>query len=1464
VATPFSIPPHTGTAPTAISPTDVSQFIRLEQCQRYLRLRLQERLHGNRFLRDADVAPQSIPPILTRSGARFEETVAEQIRAHHPVTVFAADLRAAQGVTSDNAEVVAAASALAPGDVTVLFQPRLEATLGQWHLRGDVDLLRLERTEGGALRLLIADMKSSTSAKVEHRLQVAFYHDMLQDVLSQANLGHAPIELAILYRGSLAAVEEDEQMLANRALAYEVLGTTAGYLEMVSDVQAYLSSVHDLVVGNGSLASRLLATEFDDIPFHLTYKCDGCLYNEFCLKHVASIDDLSLIPHLADGEKSALRTQGITTTAQLATLKEIRRAGEESIDGVQQAAIALVPAPRREVVARKLATTWPVGPRLDELVHRARRYQSWFGDRATEAISWIPHKGYGTLPVSTPDLHPNLVRIYIDVQHDYLQDRVYLLGALVVANEHGQESVQRRRSVVHLADGPPESDEVEADLLREWITAVLQAVVELAAPDAEGEKSAPIHLVFFNNFAQRTLLDACGRHARAILGATALYDFVTQLAAYDSPVATLLETQIREQKNYPMLCQSLQSVATALRFNWNAGVPYREIFRERLFDYLGKLPDEETGELEWYTRRSRFNSQIPLEYAYGAWGNLPAPPEDKQDEFEPYRNITIDLVTGFHARRLEAMEHIARDFRGNRQTTLTPFTLPDLAEFTNIAPTLAHALDEFVMIERHVELAAWKNDRLAPPELRMLRGQALVVQYLEEDQPPEIAERNRENQQRSALYAEQAAAYKAAKPDAKQVRLSKAEKELSNWSQEDLPVRLRIQVPVDLADLDDVLRTLDFKVGDRLVLANRYDVDSRLPVDQQVPFTPTVKQLLRGQRITLDSIETVKRDGQVMEAFAHVHLSDGKSFSSPPFTFSSLRRAPLEAGGVYSLDDDPNNITGYWAQRVTAGLVEGGANRLYDLLLSQPWSPVPHPAAFIDGQERFLRGLTALFETGALHDFEPSKRAFIGDHAIDPVLLVQGPPGTGKSYSTAYALLARLQGAMAAGQPFRILVSCKTHAAIDVLLHNIRDAQEDLVKHRRSHPAIFAEFFDERLIDLPLFRYRPRGTVQQGIVAVPADDELEKGEPKAVDRIQQEAWVVVAATPGGVYRLVKDQWGTKDLFGHGFVHCVVLDEASQMDLPNAVMASLPLIADGQLIVVGDHRQMPPIIKNDWDNEPRRTFNDFKAYQSLFEMLLTLNPAIVQFEESFRLHADMAEFLRREIYVKDGINYRSRQYRVLDQTDSGDTFVRAVLDPAHPLVVIVHDEAGSQLQNQFELDLMRPLLAELTSPTGLNLEPTEGLGVVVPHRAQRAAIADQIADVVVRDAITNEVVLSAVDTVERYQGDERLVMVYSATESDRDYLLRSSKFLMDPRRLNVALSRARRKLIVVASRSVFDLFSADEETFQNAQLWKNLLRHTCTELTWEGQRHGHQVDVWGNPSRAPMLAAATEDDGMVPA
>ena len=89
-----------------------------------------------------------------------------------------------------------------------------------------------------------------------------------------------------------------------------------------------------------------------------------------------------------------------------------------------------------------------------------------------------------------------------------------------------------------------------------------------------------------------------------------------------------------------------------------------------------------------------------------------------------------------------------------------------------------------------------------------------------------------------------------------------------------------------------------------------------------------------------------------------------------------------------------------------------------------------------------------------------------------------------------------------------------------------------------------------------------------------------------------------------------------------------------------------------------------------------------------------------------------------------------------------------------------------------------------------------------------------------------------------------MILFSATECDRTYLLASSQFLLDPRRLTVALSRAKRKMILVASRSIFSLFSPDEETFANSLLWKNLLLRTCTTLLWEGERECKRVVVWG--------------------
>jgi hypothetical protein len=81
--------------------------------------------------------------------------------------------------------------------------------------------------------------------------------------------------------------------------------------------------------------------------------------------------------------------------------------------------------------------------------------------------------------------------------------------------------------------------------------------------------------------------------------------------------------------------------------------------------------------------------------------------------------------------------------------------------------------------------------------------------------------------------------------------------------------------------------------------------------------------------------------------------------------------------------------------------------------------------------------------------------------------------------------------------------------------------------------------------------------------------------------------------------------------------------------------------------------------------------------------------MIRFEESFRLHTAMADFLREEIYRFDGIAYHSRRRKLLPARPVADPLVAAALAPEFPLVV-VHDEAGSQVRNAFGQALIEPI------------------------------------------------------------------------------------------------------------------------------------------------------------------------------
>ncbi len=328
-----------------------------------------------------------------------------------------------------------------------------------------------------------------------------------------------------------------------------------------------------------------------------------------------------------------------------------------------------------------------------------------------------------------------------------------------------------------------------------------------------------------------------------------------------------------------------------------------------------------------------------------------------------------------------------------------------------------------------------------------------------------------------------------------------------------------------------------------------------------------------------------------------------------------------------------------------------------------------------------------------------------------------------------------------------------------------------------------------------------------------------------------EPLLVVGGTPGGLYRLVK-QGAAKgravDWSGEHF-DLVVVDEASQMGLAEALTAAAFLRADGQFIAVGDHRQMPPILAHAWDAEARRDLKRSRVFLSVFEYLQELGFPRVALDRSFRIPEEVADFLRRHVYAADGIDFRSANRTRLAECEGLDEeWLCAALAPEHALVVVEHDEEGSQQSNEFEAALVESIARAATE--GLQLDARTGIGVVVPHRAQKALLAARLPHLA-----------DSIDTVERFQGGERELIVVSATVSDREFAESESDFLLEPRRLTVAVSRPRRKLVVVASRAVFDLIPQDLDAYERGSLWKRLRRESARTL-FDGEVSGHRVTV----------------------
>ncbi len=1400
-------------SPRALSPTDIGGFGRLEGCERFLRLRLHTTNHNAKWLENAGLRRQTIPPLLTSSGGKFEEQVEAALGLAPNDKIPARDDGSAASLNGANQRLLDWARGLQAGACEMRTQVTLGAAIDGWNLRGVIDLLRLSRDENGGLHVTIADMKASQRAKVEHRLQLAFYYGMIEALFAEADEPVASLKFGVLYRGpgdrEGLPVEQVELLKKHRAAAQEVWGLSDWFFESCDDEQTYLNSLKRLVFDDDSTARTIADKPFESVEFHLTKKCDTCVFAEFCLRDAAQNKDLSLLPYLTSVEKGALRAGGVADIPALAALKLPRETPADVDDPRGWNELKTVAG--NELKIARLAGDRQVGARLDELIHRAHAFL-----RTPTRKPYMPSRGEGTLPYVTSEVNANIVRIYLDAGLDYVNDRAWMLGARFVAYRDGVPVSER--NLVTIAPAPPDSARVERDLISEFFGQA-QGIAAQMANDAEYidedgviEFSAPVHVTFFDRPTQKVWLDALGRHFETLIACAPVFDFLKQLPSGDSFVVSTLDAEAKQLKNYPLLSPSLQILARYLKFDWGDDM---QRFRRGLFDDGSTLGDD-----QWYTARSRFTSQIPLEYVYGAWNELPAPTRH-DDQFRGFREVSEADLSKFCERRLEAIAHIAAQFTGNTKTTIRPYELDELLDFQVKEPTFVDALQTFLQMERLAELGAWKAARHAPPERRMLSGDSLVVRYVEADQTDEVRACNALNRE---LLGKRAAYKDEHKVPGKNVKYPpEMASKLVDFG---IAVKLRIETTGCDCSLEDAIGLSTFREGDFVWLHERQTVDGRLPTGQQIKFHPTVRQLL-----TFSKNAKVLRGPWIEngEGWLEVQPDSQMGGDGHNFTFGGQNCA-FENGETYSLDPNPNDWSGSSCFKQHEKIAEGEPNFVHDLLSGN--APTPHwPPAASAGQARFLAGLKQLGKE--VFVFEPSKESYIGEHGGAPLLLVQGPPGTGKTYATAFALLARVQGAMQAGIPWRGLISAHTHNAVNVALKDVHEAQQKLRAVQSESPQLFADFFDARLLDVPLFRLQGTSTdFATHDYLIPLWNEKKEAESYDSEWVwPREAlmgadYCIAGAVPMGARKV----WNADKKQQARYFNALIVDEASQMNQPLACLAAVAHTGDSTLIVVGDPRQMPPITKHQWEAESHRVFEGQAAFESLYAAIEMRGPVKIAFEESFRLHARMAQFLREAIYQQDGINYHSNKTRVLPLQPHADDFSAAVLAPDHPIVLIIHDEAASILDNASEGNILRPILQQLTDADLYALDVKEGLGIVVPHRAQRALLADD---------------RWKVDTVERFQGDQRHVMAFSATESDPLYLLHNGGFLLDPRRLCVSLSRAKEKLILVAAKSVFDLVPLDEETFLNAQLWQKLRHEFCTHELWAGEIGGAQVRVFGS-------------------
>ena len=429
------------------------------------------------------------------------------------------------------------------------------------------------------------------------------------------------------------------------------------------------------------------------------------------------------------------------------------------------------------------------------------------------------------------------------------------------------------------------------------------------------------------------------------------------------------------------------------------------------------------------------------------------------------------------------------------------------------------------------------------------------------------------------------------------------------------------------------------------------------------------------------------------------------------------------------------------------------------------------------------------FSVPGLPELNNSQSNAVKSALQKPLSLIQGPPGTGKTVTSAtiiYHLAKVNQG--------QVLVCAPSNVAVDQLCERIhltnlkavrvtaksREDVESPVGFLSLHRQVAMNDTNPELAKLMQLKTELGELSSQ-------DEKKFKSLTRAAEReILQNADVICTTCVGaGDPRLAKFKFRT-----------VLIDESTQSAEPECL---IPLVLGcKQVVLVGDHQQLGPVVMS--KRAAKAGLN-----QSLFERLVILGIVPVRLQVQYRMHPALSEFPSNMFYegsLQNGVTDLQRIRREVD-------FPWPVAE--RPMMFwsnLGNEEisaSGTSYLNRTEAGNVERVVTRFFKA---GVKPEE-IGIITPYEGQRSYVVQNMANSgSFKKDLYREIEVASVDA---FQGREKDFIVLSCVRSNEH---QGIGFLSDPRRLNVALTRARYGLVILGNPKVL----------AKHPLWHYLLLH----------------------------------------